>query len=141
MYWHESLTHLQRDSDWAQSSLFITEDVLKHFEFNANTMPDGSVQGNGVVQYNGNDNLVVKFNIDCLNVTGNTAIMSGYVTQSNFWYVDLPVYFRVIDNGEGSKSDPDEITFLYGGYGVSGCSEIMELDFYQITGGNIQVKP
>ena len=121
---------------------FFFNDNERHFSFHVNTMPNGSVTGSGVLNYNGSGNVQIKFDINCLTVIGSTATMSGTVTSSNLvsWTVGAPCVFRVVDNGEGS-SNPDEITLLYQ-TSVWDCTTLPEeILLFQIEGGNIQVKP
>jgi hypothetical protein len=124
-----------------QGSLVVNS-VVRHFSFRAITKQNGTVEGSGVLNYNGNGNIQIKFSIDCLNVAGNMATMSGAVTASNdeVWPVGTPVSFRVLDNGEGSGSDPDQITLLQQSFGYD-CYTWPGLPLNPITAGNIQVKP
>jgi hypothetical protein len=57
-------------------------------------------------------NLRLHMNIDCLQVVGSTATMSGTVTLDNMngAYVGDPIWFRVVDNGSGTNSSPDLIS-------------------------------
>ena len=68
-------------------------------------------------------NLRVHMDIDCLNVVGNTATMSGTVSRDNAngAYVGDPIWFRVVDNGSGANSSPDlisRVAFFVSGPGV-----------------------
>ena len=121
---------------------FLVNDVLRHFSFHAITKQNGTVEGNGVLNYNGADNTQIKFDIDCLNVNGNMATMSGAVTSSNLeiWPAGTPVAFSVVDNGEGSGSDPDQMTLLQQSPAFD-CYTWPGLPLNPITGGNIQVNP
>jgi len=81
---------------------FIWNDNMRHFTFHANTMPDGSVKGSGVLTYNGGA-VNIKFDIDCLFIVDDvTAIMSGVVTyhKENPERVGWECWFKVVDNGE-----------------------------------------
>lgn len=128
-----------------QGSLTVAGDQQRRFAFHANTMPDGSVQGSGELTYTGGE-LKIKFDINCLKVSGNTATMSGIITSvsgpqaANFpGYVEgALVVFQVIDNGEGSNASPDQISRLGSG---SDCNSGIILQTFPIEGGNIQVKP
>jgi len=117
-----------------------------HFRFNAMIKPDGSVEGNGELKYLQPQGSMVKFNIDCLAVSGNAAVMSGVATESTFSLcpAGTPVVFRAVDNGEGG-SDPDQMTGLYlyldPGWGPWDCNNFPEQELISIEQGNIQVKP
>jgi hypothetical protein len=72
--------------------------------------------------------------------------MSGIVTKfkedpsvegRNCW-------FKVVDHGEGAGADPDQISLFY--YdpdepSLGDCDTDYIVNLYEITGGNIQVKP
>jgi len=125
------------------------------FAFNAVTHPDGRVSGEGQLTYthNGND-VKTHITIDCISVSGNEAIMSGTVTNSNALpdFVGGPCWFKVKDNGEGANAPPDEMTFfifcqsndISGFCATLTCGVDHEIDaggLNPIENGNIQVKP
>ena len=115
---------------------------FRHFSFHANTMPDGSVQGSGVLTYIGGD-LKITFDIDCLIVVGNTASMTGVVTRHDQTpaLVGTRCRFKVQDNGEGSNATEDRITLLNVGLPAGfPCLNNVPLTLHPIEGGNIQVK-
>lgn len=130
------------------SGTFLTPSYVRHFSFHANTMPQGNVKGNGVVSYN-SGLIKIKFDIDCLLIEGNTATMTGVITSfsSNFSTITGNVgddcWFKVIDNGVGSSSSPDEITFLWYGPNMEDCygSVSFIYSWFELEGGNIQVNP
>jgi len=112
----------------------------RQFTFHANTMPDGSVEGNGVLFINGV--LKVKFSIDCMIIDGNTAAMSGYITKDEPEYVGDYIWFKVVDNGEGNNSNPDEISLFWFWPSSSNgedCNSFDNDEIYAIDSGNIQV--
>lgn len=120
---------------------FYEKGDKRQFSFNATKGADGSVSGSGVLTFNGPDNPVIKFDITCISVVGDMASLTGVVTSSNVWPVGNPVYFQVIDGGEGSTAQ-DGISFLYS-YAdpdAPDCSAYPELPVYAVNGGNIQVK-
>ena len=82
------------------------------------------------------------FSIDCLSVTDNVATMSGVITDTdNPDFAGNPVWFRVVDNGEGN-GEPDVMTLVgifTSGIGVDCGGEVL-LDLLPIEGGNIQVR-
>ena len=88
------------------------------FSFQAQERSDGSVDGSGVLNIPGV--LRFKYSIDCLEVDGNVATMTGTIdTVRNLIpdelpddYVGGPFWFRVVDNGEGAGAT-DQITFFY----------------------------
>jgi hypothetical protein len=117
---------------------------LRTFTFNAGTDSSGVTSGqteahcrNAGISWHGT--------IDCLNVLGNVATMSGVVTDISpvtppFFDVGSHILFQVIDNGEGSNPPPDliSLTFFFGtpdpgctGFGVFATTPVEE--------GNVQV--
>lgn len=116
-------------------------DEWRNFTFHAQVGQDGLVRGKGHIVNRANDNRV-HFSIDCLTITDNVATMTGVVTDTTDpTFADSPVWFRVVDNGEGSGST-DEMTLVgifTGGIGV-GCGSEVLLDLLPIEGGNIQVR-
>ena len=128
--------------------------VRRIFAFHANTHPNGTVSGNGVlnrVSSDPNDRVKIKFDIDCLSVSGNVAIMSGTTTKLSFApdSVGGPFWFKVVDNSEGANSDPDEITLFFFCFPNDPdpdcddliCANDLGLPLNPIEAGNIQVKP
>ena len=121
------------------------------FSFNAQERRDGTVTGNGVltIPVEGEaGNVQVHFDVDCLNIDGNSAIMSGPVTKSTVWPEGIDVWYKVVDNGEGANATaPDQMTYLIGD--VGDCSHDFTVEeipdfglmwLEDIIAGNIQVK-
>ena len=127
-----------------QGSLTRPGDLQRRFAFHANTMPDASVQGSGVLTITAGV-AQIKFDINCMTVSGNTATMSGTVTEvsgNTVFEVGWNCWFKVVDNGEGSNaSGPDKITLLFGSPNPLPCSANVSNALNPIEGGNIQVKP
>lgn len=80
--------------------------------------------------------------IDCLQVVGNVATVSGTISHSDspIFEEGLPFWLRVVDNGEGKKSPPDLTTsvFVFFGPGTP-CTASAGNATLPIEGGNIQV--
>jgi hypothetical protein len=88
--------------------------------------------------------LVGHFEIDCLNVDGNTATMSGNITVPRDVAGFVPFVFRVVDNGQGGGVDQVSlISFAEQPVGVD-CNSA-EADFappltlFPIVRGNVSV--
>ncbi|MBT8274718.1 MAG: hypothetical protein KJO39_01105 [Bacteroidia bacterium] len=116
---------------------------FRHFSFHARVKKNGSVQGSGVLTYVGGQRNL-QFDIDCLEVTGNLAVMTGVVTRDN-QFPELEgrlCWFKVIDNGEGANADPDQMALFYTGTdpAVYTCTNNFEVPVYDIEGGNVQVR-
>jgi len=105
---------------------------------------DGSASGEAQIE-NRSSGFLGHAEIDCLNVLGNVAVMSGvYTFASNPDLVGSDVLFAVRDNGEGPSAPPDEITLAFSGLGIP-CTYITDpaqlaLFFAPIESGQIQVR-
>ena len=104
-------------------------------------MIQGNAQGSGILSYQANQ-AQVRFDIDCLEVDGNTATMSGVIIHHAQFpeRVGWTHWFQVEDNGQGNNSDADRITLWFQSEGVLECTTDLEVDLYDIEGGNIQVR-
>lgn len=89
------------------------------------------------------------FAVDCLNVDGNTATISGYLTSTNFEFADpgAAFWFRVEDNGQGANAAPDRSTFFYfddntGGdpLGADCTQDLADAELFELIRGNVTVK-
>ncbi|MBK7793017.1 MAG: hypothetical protein IPJ62_11140 [Betaproteobacteria bacterium] len=81
------------------------------FVFNAVQRKNGNVTGHLVYHVRGWP-VTIMMDLDCLIVDGNTAKMSGVVTQVSeeypgFIFVGQDAMFMVEDNGQGANSEPD----------------------------------
>lgn len=84
---------------------------LRTFSFTA--VKDSSNNSSGQAElFSRAANLRLHMTIDCLQVVGNTATMSGEVTLDNVngAFVGNPIWFRVVDNGSGANAPPDLIS-------------------------------
>jgi hypothetical protein len=135
---------------------FIFEDGHRRiFAFHAVTHPNGSVTGKGMltkVSPSPDLRQQFHFDIDCLNVNDNVAIMSGMITRvirihpgnPDLVLVGQHIQFKVIDNGEGANADPDEMSYFAHGTPeeVPPCDEYdVNWNRFTIDAGNIQVRP
>lgn len=124
--------------------IYYNQGLERHLRFHAITHPNGSVQGSGEITSAQPQGHKLKFDIECLTVNGNAAVMSGIITESTFALapVGMPIVFRVIDNGEGG-SDPDQMSGGYlpidPGWDDWDCNNFPEQDMFDIEQGNIQV--
>jgi hypothetical protein len=82
----------------------------------------------------------VKAAIVSLAVDGTSAWMGGIVTQSDSSWVNVGDEFiiRVVDNGEGKKAAPDQVSSMYWAVG-SDVSSMPLLGLLDWTNGNVQV--
>jgi hypothetical protein len=92
-------------------NFFTTSGFLREFAFTAREYSDGSVQGEAQVR-NPVLGTLRHFQLDCLSIRdGNLAIASGTVTSAeNPSLVGAPAIFAVQDNGQGARSEPDQVS-------------------------------
>ncbi|HEX9973969.1 MAG TPA: hypothetical protein VGD14_18000 [bacterium] len=117
------------------------------FAFHAREFKDGTVEGSFETK-NLAYPLRMHGSINCLNVSGKVAIMSGtiiQVTMSDWdFLVGWDIWFKVVDNGEG-QNEPDEWSDLYLFYDLADCNSPQPYPFeaglIPIEAGNVQVKP
>jgi hypothetical protein len=82
-----------------------------NFSLTAIQYADGSVTGQWVDRtshVNGGGGVHVAVN--CLNVIGNRAYISGVITQGNSDQIGQLALTKVVDNGSSTKDPPDEIS-------------------------------
>lgn len=124
---------------------FINEALGKRtFSFSVLTKSDGTVTGQATLHKRATTLFFAHVDVNCLNVVGNTATVSGVVTNSsNPDAIGLVALFRVTDNGEGQSNTLDQISSLYFDEPDSGTNCYYPDFLFQvpIEGGNIQVKP
>lgn len=127
---------------------FTTDGVTawRTFAFEATKANDGSATGEAQI-----DNRSVPgrlhIQIDCLNVIGNIAVISGTITSSTEAGVPAGAssIFGVQDNGEGAASAPDRITQQFANSGLV-CTDITPSNvglftylLRDVEAGNIQI--
>ncbi len=117
--------------------------VYRTFTFNAVTHQDNSTSGHVQIQ-NRETGVTTHIRINCLYVTnGKVARMTGVVerTTAPEWE-GLPVWVKVVDNGEGKNAPPDEITLVWFFYsGAPSCTDpSWDAPTAPIEGGNVQVR-
>jgi hypothetical protein len=85
--------------------------ALRTFAFEAMRSSDGSVTGQAQID---NRALGQRFHveIDCMNVIGNIAVMSGTLTEAAGAGIAVgdAAIFAAQDNGEGTAAPPDRVT-------------------------------
>jgi hypothetical protein len=113
--------------------------------FSAEQQADGTVTGTAHV----NDisaGVMVRIDVNCLNVIGNVATISGIVTRSSD-PSRVPVgdegIFQVVDSGQGDGQRPPDFMSLANFFEVgvgSDCNAPGEFDLAPVENGNIQVR-
>jgi hypothetical protein len=118
---------------------------LRTFSFSAQTAADGTAGGEAQLD-NRASGARDHFEIDCLNVLGDIAVMSGIVRSSvDPTLVGTDVLFAVRDNGEGPGAPPDEISLAFTGLAIA-CTDITDLAsldpfLVPIEQGQVRVRP
>ncbi len=115
---------------------------FRTFSFAAVALKDGTNTGQAELFNRGQD-ARIHIAIDCLRIfNGNTATISGVVTQSNVpSLVGQGAIFEVQDNGEGGNATPDTISRVFIGSGLDCHNVSFNPTMFPIEGGNIQVRP
>jgi hypothetical protein len=126
------------------SGHFTAGDELRTFTFSAVTHADGTVSGNAQVNNRGIPGTtagVSHIAIDCLQVVGNTAYVSGTITTSSVdSLVGLSGVWAVQDDGEGGNAAPDLISLVNFYDPTPGlCLLVHPAPTIQIDGGNVQI--
>jgi hypothetical protein len=112
------------------------------FSFNAQIQPDGLETGQA--EYRERDSgLQLHINIDCVNISGNRAILGGIITQStDERMLNDQFFISVTDNGEGMNDKPDMMSFLHLDEPAAcvTCRSKISLSEFPIIRGNIQIR-
>jgi hypothetical protein len=99
---------------------------------------DGSVSGQWIDQF-GHGNGGVHVAINCLEVVGNQAWISGIVTQSPVEEdIGLTAATRVVDNGTSANDPPDQISFTRINPPFD-CHARRPMLLFDIQGGEVKV--
>jgi hypothetical protein len=122
--------------------------VRRQFSFSARQMPDGTVQGSGILHNPSFDpKYDAHFDITCLQVVGNRASFGGSIRKTSdpvFNDEFDAAFFTVFDNGEpGADTDTISSVFFDNVVEPSACQSIGADDFSQIPieSGGVQVRP
>ncbi|MDX1545830.1 MAG: hypothetical protein R3247_02510 [Rhodothermales bacterium] len=117
------------------------EEELRTFSFNAKQFADGSA--NGQWQLN-NRNFPIRLHgeVECVSVSGNEAWFAGTTTNSDDPAQEGTIRgFYVVDNGEGGKAAPDQISFAFGLSSADiWCDLQPRVALNDVEKGNVQVK-
>jgi hypothetical protein len=120
--------------------------ALRTFGFSAVQGSDGSATGQMEIQARQFGN-TIHIDVNCLNVVGNVALISGTITQhTDPAEIGTTVGLAVEDNGEGGANAPPDRTTLLFGFppGTPACMLFGPADaapfLMPIEGGNIEVR-
>jgi hypothetical protein len=120
--------------------------ALRTFAFEARKSSDGTVNGQAQVK-NRATGQTLHIAIDCLNVLGNIAVVSGTATSAtgpDNSNGDAEI-FGVEDNGQGATAPADRVTRAFGNSGLV-CTDITSANvgaytdlFNEVEDGNVQI--
>ena len=122
----------------------------KNYSLVAFKFADGTAAGKLIDRFAGGGGLGLKANIDCVHVVGNTAWVSGIVTQGQLpdidgnpitivgWYVRT----RVQDNGDNTDpANPDRVAFTQVRESAPFlCTNMFLSTFWDMPGGQATVR-
>ena len=122
----------------------------KNYSLVAFKYADGTAAGNLIDRYAGGGGQGLKANIDCVHVVGNTAWLSGVITQgaildSEGNPVSIVGYYvrtRVLDNGDNiDPANPDKVAFTqFRSSAPFVCSSMFTSTFWDMPGGQVTVR-
>ena len=115
-----------------------------NFSLTALQMADGSVTGEYHDQFSDPISGIrgIHVAVDCLNVIGNQAWVSGVITHSRIpGAVGLDVVSTVVDNGRSANDPADEISFAIFGTGID-CNAAPAFGFplFSVPQGQVVVQ-
>jgi hypothetical protein len=122
--------------------------VRRQFSFTARVLPDGTVQGSGILHNPSFDpKYNAQFDITCLQIVGNRASFGAAIRKTTdpvFNDEFDAAFFTVFDNGQpGAGNDTISEVFFDNVVEPSACQFIGADDFPQIPieNGNVSVRP
>jgi hypothetical protein len=116
------------------------------FAFEARKYADGSASGQAQIDNRALDQRL-HIQVDCLNIIGNTAVMSGTLTEASGAGISVgdSAIFAAQDNGEGAVAPADRVTKSFENSGLV-CTDITpaNIGFYtyllnDVQAGNVQI--
>ena len=115
--------------------------ALRTFAFTAKNRSDGTAQGQYQIDNRDVSGSREHGTVTCLEVQGNQAWIGGVITASSIpGREGTPRVFRVVDNGEGSGSPPDQASFFEVPLPGVTCHTMTPMPLETLEGGNIQVR-
>ena len=120
--------------------------TIRHLQFSAIAMADGSVSGQYNLTFEGSGNARFHAEVTCLRVVGNQAWIGGVIKSStNPARVGREGGFLVEDNGEGGGAPPDRVSLMFVNLDPGGAAAVCAGDtgidrtLRDIDKGNVQV--
>jgi hypothetical protein len=124
------------------SGSFMFASTAEHISFSAVERAVGPDSGSAEV-HDITAGVNAHIEVDCLNVIGNVATISGIVTKSSDPTLEgFEGIFQVMDNGEGKDAPPDLISLVnFFAVGIGNdCRVPGEFDLVPVQHGNVQVE-
>jgi len=120
--------------------------VDRNFSLVANMNHNGEVSGQWQDGFGGGQGSI-HVAVDCLEIvgSGNEAIIGGVITHGTLNGVDVSgqrAVTKVVDNGQGSNADPDQISYSYFSTTIGSCDDYLTANFplFDIQCGQVKVK-
>jgi hypothetical protein len=118
----------------------------RNFSLVANMDVNGNVSGQWQDGFGGGAGSI-HVAVDCLEIleSGNVAIIGGVITHGTFNGEDVSgqrAVTKVVDNGQGHNSDPDQISYSYFGDNIGTCGDytVTVFPLFDLTCGQVKVK-
>ena len=132
----------------ASGAAHITRDgEALTLSFNVKQLPSGEVVGQAQRQARPVD-ATIHYELDCLRIVGNKAIVGGIVTRSTSpsFVVGRKAIFSVEDNGEGPNEAADRVSFVLHATSATmpgTCHTVTPpaAATFDVEYGNVQVRP
>jgi hypothetical protein len=122
----------------------------KNYSLVAFKFADGTASGKLIDRYAGGGGLGLKGDINCVHVVGNTAWLSGHITQGQTLDdegnpVDITGYYvrtRVQDNGDNTDpANPDRVAFTqFRNSAPFPCANMFGSAFWDMPGGQVTIR-
>ncbi len=114
-----------------------------NFSLHALLRADGSVTGQWQDAFAGGGEGIHAV-IDCMNIVGNGAVLSGWITNGQIGGVDVTgqsVLTAVVDNGTSANDPADQISFSFSNFPLT-CNDLIPDDFplFDMTRGQVTVR-
>ena len=117
---------------------------LRTFSFTAREYADGTVKGQAQLRNRGDTNTPIHVRVTCLNVVGEVAHMTGYVSKIRtptppLLVVDSKVSFSVHDNGP--TGDLISLASFHGNVAALNCESTFTAPTLAVAKGQVKVRP
>lgn len=137
--------HVSVGSNDACSAIGEKPGCDKSFSLTANVKGDGSVSGQWVDGNKSDNSKGIHVSIDCVSITGNSAVIGGIITKGTRNGNDVTGLYAmtaVVDNGTSAKDPLDQISFSYVFATPRDCSLFAAEDFdlLDLKIGQVKVK-